>query len=370
MNTGNPIQRPETTAAEPAASPEDVHGAQFYEDKFVPALFQPWAAPLIAAAGVKAGQRVLDVACGTGVVTRSVVRITGRDAPPLGLDISPGMLHVARSLDAGIEWRHGDAGALPLVDDSFDCVLCQFGLMFFPQRLQALGEMRRVLRPGGRLAVSVWNGLEHNPGYAEKVRVLQRIAGDAAADALRAPFCLGDSDQLIELARRAGITDPRVETLSGEARFADIFEFVDLDLRAWLPVMQVYLDEATIRKIHAESIAPLQRYCDSKSGSMRLLASAHILSGTGRTRRRRSLMRAPAAGPAPDITGYHTAAVALLFTAMRQAARRRPGGHGGARAAMHSRFVAAIRRPRQELLNPAEYPDLGIAGGRMTGRYR
>jgi SAM-dependent methyltransferase len=279
MSTVNPIQQPETTGPESTVSPEDVLGAQFYEDKFVPALFQPWAAPLIAAAGVKTGERVLDIACGTGVVTRCVARITGSDAPPVGLDISPGMLQVARSLESGIEWRHGDASALPFADDSFDCVLCQFGLMFFPDRVQALGEMLRVLRPGGRLAVSVWNGLDHNPGYAEKVRVLVRIAGEAAADALRAPFCLGDSEQLIELGVQAGVRELRVETLGGEAAFDNIHEFVDVDLRGWLPVMQVYLDEATITEIHEQSRAPLSRYRNSESGRVVLPASAHILVG-------------------------------------------------------------------------------------------
>ena len=279
MNTVNLNQLAETTAALPAASTEDVDAARFYEEKFVPALFRPWAEPLIAAAAVSAGDRVLDVACGTGVVTRRIAAITGSEAPPTGLDIAPGMLQVARSIDAGIDWRHGDACALPFADASFDRVLCQFGLMFFPDRVGALAEMLRVLRPGGRLAVSVWDALAHNPGYAEKVRVLERVAGQAAADALRAPFCLGDGERLAELALQAGVRDPRVETQAGEARFSDTFEFVDLDLRAWLPVMQVYLDEATIRQVHEESIAPLQRYRDSKSGAIRLPASAHVLSG-------------------------------------------------------------------------------------------
>lgn len=280
MNTVNPIRQSETTGASSTASPGEVEAAWFYEEKFVPALFQPWAAPIIEAAGVEPGERVLDVACGTGVVTRAVAGITGPDAPPVGLDILPGMLEVARSIEPAIDWRQGDAAELPFADGSFDRVLCQYGLMFFPDRVQALAEMRRVLRPGGRLALSVWNGLEHNPGYAEKVQVIERVAGKAAADALRAPFCLADGEGVVEIARSAGIRDLRLQTIAGEARFADIFEFVDVDLRGWLPVLDVYLDETTIAEIHAESVAPLERYCDPESGGLRLPASGHIIAGT------------------------------------------------------------------------------------------
>ena len=280
MATVKPIQDTETTESNLQASAEDIVAATFYQEKFVPALFAPWSARTIAAAGVKAGDRVLDVACGTGVVTLDAAAISGRDTLPVGLDLSPGMLSVARSLDADIDWRLGDAGTLPFADASFDRVVCQFGLMFFPDRVQALAEMIRVLRPGGRLAVAVWDGLENNPGYAEKVQVLARIAGPAAADALRAPFCLGEPDVLLELARAAGIQNPDLETHSGEACFHDLFEFIDVDLRGWLPVMGVHLDEDSMRKIHAECSPPLSRYCDVSSGRILLPASAHVLSAS------------------------------------------------------------------------------------------
>jgi SAM-dependent methyltransferase len=280
MNTVKTIHRDETTRYLKLVTPAERAAAKFYEEKFVPALFAPWSARTIAEVGIEAGDRVLDIACGTGVVTRDIAAITGADRPPVGLDLSPAMLAVARSLDTSIDWRLGDAGQLPFADGSFDRVVCQFGLMFFADRVKALAEMRRVLRPAGRLAVAVWAGLEHNPGYAEKVQVLERIAGPAAAEALRAPFCLGDQDRLLEFARAAGIGDLRIETYAGEACFGSLFEFVDVDLRGWLPVMGVHLDELTIRQIHAACAPALGRYVDSRSGRITLPASAHILSGS------------------------------------------------------------------------------------------
>jgi len=280
MNTVKTIHQDETTTYLQSVTAAEREAAWFYEEKFVPALFAPWSARTIATAGIEAGNRVLDIACGTGVVTRDIATITGPDSLPVGLDLSPGMLAVAHSLQPKIDWRQGDACRLPFADDGFDRVVCQFGLMFFADRVRALAEMRRVLRPAGRLAVAVWAGLEHNPGYAEKVQVLEQIAGPAAADALRAPFCLGNQDRLLEFARAAGIGDLSIETHAGEACFGDLFEFVDVDLRGWLPVMGVHLDELTIRQIHAACAPALDRYVDSQSGRITLPASAHILSGS------------------------------------------------------------------------------------------
>jgi SAM-dependent methyltransferase len=280
MNTVKTIDEDETTRFLQSATPAERRAAWFYEEKFVPGLFAPWSARTIAAAGIAAGDRVLDIACGTGVVTRDVAAVTGPESLPTGLDLSPGMLAVAHSLDTRIDWRLGDAGQLPFADGSFDRVVCQFGLMFFPDRVRALAEMRRVLRPEGRLALAVWAGLERNPGYAEKVQVLEHIAGSAAADALRAPFCLGDRNRLLDFAHAAGIGDLRIETHVGEACFGDLFEFVDVDLRGWLPVMGVQLDEPTIRRVHAACAPALDRYVDSRSGRITLPASAHILCGS------------------------------------------------------------------------------------------
>ena len=123
--------------------------AQTYDDFFVPALFADWAPRVADAAGVEAGQRVLDVACGTGVLTRELARRVG-PASVVGLDPNEGMLAVARRRTPKVDWRRGHAEALPFGDRSFDVVTCQFGLMFFQDRAAGLRQMWRVLRPGGR----------------------------------------------------------------------------------------------------------------------------------------------------------------------------------------------------------------------------
>lgn len=126
--------------------------AEAYERYLVPAIFLPSGEDLIRRAAPVGEERVL-VACGTGAVARQVAPLVGTGGMVVGLDLSPAMLAVARGLPvpggAAIEWREGSAGALPFPEGSFDLVLCQQGLQFFPDRAAALRDMRRVLRPGG-----------------------------------------------------------------------------------------------------------------------------------------------------------------------------------------------------------------------------
>jgi ubiquinone/menaquinone biosynthesis C-methylase UbiE len=140
--------------------------AEVYEAFFVPALFRQWAPKMAQAAGLAAGQRVLDVACGTGVLAREAVKHVGPSGAVTGLDRNEGMLAVARREAPDVEWQLGRAEALPFDAATFDAVVSQFGLMFFEDQTAALEEMWRVLRPGGRLAVTVWDTLDRSPGYA------------------------------------------------------------------------------------------------------------------------------------------------------------------------------------------------------------
>ncbi len=199
------------------------NAAETYERQLVPAMFAPWAPKLVDLAGVRPGERVLDVACGTGVVTRLAAERAGSAGRVVGLDINPAMLAVARALPpvggAPVEWLEASALAMPLPDAAFDAVLCQQGLQQFPDRPAALREMRRVLAHDGRLAVSVWSRIEGSPRMAALAEALERHAGPEAANNRRAPFALGDPAQLHDLLAGAGFREVRVRTLAETARF-------------------------------------------------------------------------------------------------------------------------------------------------------
>ncbi len=256
-------------------SSEALAAARAYEALHVPALFRQFTGPMASAAGIEAGHRVLDVACGTGVLAREAARRVGPDGSVTGLDATPGMLAIARELGPGLQWREGFAQELPFEDRSFDTVVCQFGLMFFPDRVAALREMLRVLVPGGGLAIAVWDSLERSQAYPEFVALLEEMAGTAAADALRAPFVLGDDAQLVDLLREAGATSIEVERHMGTARFPDIQTMVEADLRGWLPVMGVTLSEDVMRRILAGTVSLLARYLTPK-GNLEFQAPALV----------------------------------------------------------------------------------------------
>ena len=255
---------------------ELIDAANAYETLFVPALFRQWAARVADAAAIRDGQRVLDVACGTGVLAReaaSRVRVAGQ---VVGLDPNPGMLAVAARLAPGVEWREGAAESLPFADASFDAVVSQFGLMFFQDRRRALQEMRRVLVPGGRLVLAVWNSLDEIPAYASLVAVLEETAGRQAADALRAPFVLGDRERLATLASAAGMAAATIQTLQGVAEFPGIRTMVEADLRGWLPVMGVILPDDHIEAILRRAERALAAY-ETPDRRMSFPISAHLL---------------------------------------------------------------------------------------------
>lgn len=206
--------------------------AEVYERKFVPALFGEWAPPLVEAAGVAPGNSVLDVACGTGVVARAAADRVGRQGRVVGLDINESMLAVARRLRPDIEWEHGDAADLPFPDASFEVVLCQASLMFFPDRASALREMARVVTPGGTVAVQVWASLESQSGYGPFIDIAARHAGQEAIDLLSSYWVLGDLDLVAALLDAASLEVTAIQTRVGKARFDSIDELVKTEVES------------------------------------------------------------------------------------------------------------------------------------------
>jgi len=195
--------------------------AEAYEAFMVPPFFAPWADRLAERARPRPGAAVLDVGSGTGIVARRLAARLG-GGRIVGLDASADMLDVARAAAAresvAVEWHQGAAERLPFADASFDLVTCQFALMFFADRAAALGEMRRVLRPGGRLALGVLQKIERHPFYG---RLDKAIHDRLGASGVAQIFALGDADALAAAMAAAGFRDVAVERASMDAHFPD-----------------------------------------------------------------------------------------------------------------------------------------------------
>ncbi len=231
--------------------------AAIYDGFFVPALFQEWAPRLCDAARLAPGQRVLDLACGSGVLARAAAERVGEAGSVTGLDRNPGMLAMARRRAPGLDWQEGRAEALPFADAAFDAVVSQFGLMFFDDPAAALSEAWRVLRPGGRLAVAVWADLGETPGYSAMTALLARLFGPAIASELRAPYALGDPAALRRLFAAAGIA-ARVSLREGEARFPSLRDWVTTDIKGW--TLADRLDETQFQALLAAAPAALAAF--------------------------------------------------------------------------------------------------------------
>jgi SAM-dependent methyltransferase len=173
---------------------------------------------------------VLDVACGTGVVVREVLPVVGSTGRVVGVDFSPAMLEVARTRvpgEAPVEWYEASAEALPFSDAAFDLVLCQQGLQFFPDKPGAIREFRRVLAPGGRVALSVWRTLEHNPVHEAINEAVVRHLG--TPDWIDAAFS-GNTPELEALLLGNGFEDVAIEPVTMTLRFPSVDRFVRAEL--------------------------------------------------------------------------------------------------------------------------------------------
>jgi ubiquinone/menaquinone biosynthesis C-methylase UbiE len=202
---------------------------EMYERWLVPSLFRPWVDDLFARVGLKSGDRLLDVACGTGIVARTARPRVGPRGRVVGVDLSPQMLAVARSTEPGLDWREGNAVALPVAEnEKFDVVCCQQGLQFVPDRAAAAREMRRVLAPGGRVAVATWRGLDENPFFGMLKAAAERHLGPV----VDRRHSLGDAAELSGLLTGAGFRDVSVDTISRRLEFGEFEMLLRLNAMA------------------------------------------------------------------------------------------------------------------------------------------
>ncbi|WP_372617246.1 methyltransferase domain-containing protein [Falsiroseomonas sp.] len=252
--------------------------AEIYDGFFVPALFRQWAPRMAEAARLAPGERVLDIACGTGVLAREAALRVAPGGAVVGLDRNVDMLAVAERRAPELEWRLGRAEALPFADASFDAAVGQFGLMFFEDRIAALREQWRVLKPGGRLAVAVWGALEQSPGYAAMAALLRDLFGPRIANELRAPFALGDAAALRALFDQAGIPGVEIESVAGEARFPSIQAWVETDVKGW--TLAELLDEAQYATLLREAEQRLAGFVQPGTGQVAFGIPAILATAT------------------------------------------------------------------------------------------
>jgi len=255
---------------------------EVYERELVPAVFGPWAPILIELADPKPGERVIDIACGTGIVARIVAAKVRPGGAVAGVDLNPGMLNVARSFNttvgaASVQWREASADKLPFPDGSFDVAYCQLGLQFFADRPAALREMRRVLSTKGRVAVMVWCGIQESPGFEAFAEMLERNISSAAAAIMRAPFGLSDANELSRLVADAGFQDVKVQRRVGVVAFPSVERFV-LSYVAGSPLAShvSQASDAARETVTAGTKLALEKYVGDRGLSFPI--AAHLLT--------------------------------------------------------------------------------------------
>jgi ubiquinone/menaquinone biosynthesis C-methylase UbiE len=200
---------------------------ELYDRHLGPVLFEPYARDLAARVPARA-KHVLEIAAGTGRLTRQLLAVLPADTVLIATDlnepmIAEGMRRVGA--DPRLSWQTADALELPFEDGGFDAVVCQFGLMFVPDKQGALREMRRMLAPGGTLLLSTWDALERNGATAVlQARVLEAFPSDPPLF-FKTPFSMPDPDELRALAEAAELRDVRVETVAKVAEAESAADF-------------------------------------------------------------------------------------------------------------------------------------------------
>lgn len=195
-----------------------------YDSYLVPLLFAPYAQDIARRIATLSGGRVLEIAAGTGAVTRELARILPSTVEIVATDLNQPMLERAASHlgDGRVQWRQADAAALPFPDGAFDVAVCQFGVMFFPDKAGALAEVRRVLARGGRFVFSVWDKLETNEVTQTVVEAVARLFPDDPPRFLeRTPHGFHDLKIMRDALAAAGFDGVAVEQVDMRSRAPD-----------------------------------------------------------------------------------------------------------------------------------------------------
>ncbi|MCP4020411.1 MAG: methyltransferase domain-containing protein [Desulfobacteraceae bacterium] len=205
-------------------------GTQAYEKYIVPAFSGSWAQDIVNRANLRNGNRILDLGCGTGIVSRYAYKSLGKSCRITGVDINEAVIKKAGEIcppsTFPIEWKQGAAEALPLSDAMFDVVLCQQGLQYFPDKLLALKEINRVLASKGRLVFSVWRSLQYFPFYLVLHRAIEQYVNAESASMLEFAFGMGDSKKLRILFESAGFKNIDIRLVIKQMRYSPVDDFL------------------------------------------------------------------------------------------------------------------------------------------------
>jgi SAM-dependent methyltransferase len=197
---------------------------ELYDTYFVPLIFEPYAADLATRLRARPITRLLEIAAGTGVVTRALAAALPASVPIVATDLNPAMLERAAAVGAArpVEWRQADAMQLPFPDGSFDAVVCQFGVMFFPDKPKAFAEARRVLRPGGVFVFNVWDRIADNEFTDVATTALEPLfPTDPPRFMARTPHGYHDTATIVRDLAAGGFTaPPAIETVTARSRAA------------------------------------------------------------------------------------------------------------------------------------------------------
>jgi len=260
----------------PHVNQPDTSVPEAFERLQVPVIFGPWSRDLVDAAGVRPGDRVLDIGCGTGPAARYAAERVAPGGSVAAIDRDGAMIAYARTLcpPGEVDWREGDVMALPFGDGAFDVVVGNQVYQFLDDRLGALREVRRVLAPAGRLALNVYCGLELCPGHAAVARALERH--DVDLSGIRIPYGFGDAVALGDAIQQAGFRDVSVVRRFKEARFASPRAFVEALATSSPSVRHAFegLTAGGLRQVIDDVSEMLADYVDDRG--VRIITTSHV----------------------------------------------------------------------------------------------
>ncbi|HYK56203.1 MAG TPA: class I SAM-dependent methyltransferase [Flavisolibacter sp.] len=238
-------------------------------DKYLgPLLFEPYALDMAGRLSNAKLQQVLELACGTGRVTKHLVSLLTEDGQLLATDINADMLAFAKTKveDNRIKWQVADAQELPFERERFDHVICQFGLMFFPDKQQACNEAYRVLQPGGKFIFSVWDDMLYNPRSFPIKKIADDMFGADAPDLLKkGPYSFFDKDEIKRVIQKAGFRELKIEEVKKTASYDTVDDvmkgFVDgSPLSSFLHNKPLAVQKELKQRLRQEITAQVQQY--------------------------------------------------------------------------------------------------------------